>query len=83
MDYSNQYITTKVEIGKEFSCMTTFVYAKCTRSERQELWNDLITFSESYDGAWLIGGDFNVISKTREKLGGVGWDFILWMNLTP
>lgn len=38
--------------------------------ERKYLWNSLEILSQSIDGPWCVGGDFNVIADIEEKLGG-------------
>ncbi|WRX16205.1 Reverse transcriptase domain - like 10 [Theobroma cacao] len=49
---------------------TSFVYAKCTRLERRELWNNLRIISDSVQAPWLVGGDFNSIVSCDERLHG-------------
>ncbi|EOY34747.1 Uncharacterized protein TCM_042327 [Theobroma cacao] len=48
----------------------TFVYAKCTRQERLELWNCLRYLSLDMQGPWMVGGDFNTIVSCAERLNG-------------
>nr|XP_027103174.1 uncharacterized protein LOC113724473 [Coffea arabica] len=49
---------------------STFVYAKCTRQERHELWSTIQGISSTISRRpWLLGGDFNVISFLEEYLG--------------
>ncbi|XP_075108949.1 uncharacterized protein LOC142180776 [Nicotiana tabacum] len=48
----------------------TTVYAKCTTSERRDLWDNIHNMNNTIDGPWCIGGDFNIIMDTIEKLGG-------------
>ncbi|XP_075076585.1 uncharacterized protein LOC142163222 [Nicotiana tabacum] len=48
----------------------TAVYAKYTAGERKDLWESLVNIESQVDGAWCIGGDFNVILEPCEKLGG-------------
>lgn len=48
----------------------SFVYARCQVSERQALWTQLRNFSLSISKSWIIGGDFNTILYSNEKLGG-------------
>ncbi|EOY25449.1 Uncharacterized protein TCM_016755 [Theobroma cacao] len=48
----------------------TFVYAKCTRQERLELWNCLRSLSLDMQGPWMVGGDFNTIVSCAERLNG-------------
>ena len=47
----------------------TIVYAKCTRRERRDLWDQLRVVS-SNTLPWVVGGDFNIISSTTEREGG-------------
>ncbi|XP_060182548.1 uncharacterized protein LOC132612262 [Lycium barbarum] len=49
----------------------TAVYAKCTSTERKDLWDSLATVSANIDAPWCIGGDFNVIMDSNEKMGGL------------
>ncbi|XP_071913990.1 uncharacterized protein [Coffea arabica] len=44
----------------------SFIYAKCTRAERQTLWSELSSIVGSITWLWLIGGDFNIISTLAE-----------------
>ncbi|XP_071909667.1 uncharacterized protein [Coffea arabica] len=46
------------------------VYAKCTRVGRRELWRAMEEIARGLDGPWMVAGDFNVISKAEERLGG-------------
>ncbi|XP_042005828.1 uncharacterized protein LOC121754533 [Salvia splendens] len=46
------------------------VYAKCTRTERIHLWDELRECSILWEGSpWLIGGDFNTILHPRDRVG--------------
>ncbi|GAV67190.1 hypothetical protein CFOL_v3_10699, partial [Cephalotus follicularis] len=45
------------------------VYVSCEITRRQLLWHDLSNFDPG-SLPWLIGGDFNTISKPSEKCGG-------------
>ncbi|KAL2237198.1 UNVERIFIED_CONTAM: hypothetical protein Sindi_0911500 [Sesamum indicum] len=47
----------------------TFVYAKCYRSSRKILWEELTRIS-SHNVPWLEGGDFNAILHLNERQGG-------------
>lgn len=48
----------------------SFVYGKCTRSGRQELWAALRSVRHSVGSQpWAIGGDFNVIASLDEYSG--------------
>lgn len=48
----------------------TFVYAKCTPSERISVWHSLRLIHARIQGPWLVAGDFNCILNAEEKLGG-------------
>lgn len=48
----------------------SFIYGKCTRSARQDLWDSLSVISQSIGSQpWAIGGDFNVIASLEEYSG--------------
>ncbi|XP_035540358.1 uncharacterized protein LOC118344262 [Juglans regia] len=53
----------------------TFVYAKCSYVERRELWHDLEEWTV-LDQPWLVLGDFNVIRRDSERVGGNPRPFI-------
>ena len=48
----------------------SFVRAKCTMAEREDLWAGLRKDKEA-SVPWFIVGDFNVITGEEEKKGGV------------
>ncbi|KAH0679394.1 hypothetical protein KY284_020479 [Solanum tuberosum] len=54
---------------KEF--IISAVYARCNALERLELWEELDSIAERVQCPWVIGGDFNMILKKEEKLGGL------------
>nr|XP_027071629.1 uncharacterized protein LOC113696407 [Coffea arabica] len=60
-------------------------HAKCTDTERLELWSSLLVDNPD-QSPWLIVGDFNVIVSAEEKRGGLpfrpaeGWDFLDFMS---
>jgi hypothetical protein len=56
-----------LESNKKACCM--FVYATCTRSGHLQLWDSLSAIFASINDVWMVGGDFNVISKISEYLG--------------
>ncbi|XP_042035126.1 uncharacterized protein LOC121781455 [Salvia splendens] len=46
------------------------VYAKCTRGERHALWEKMRDTTQVSEGLpWFIGGDFNAILSSRDRLG--------------
>lgn len=50
-----------------------FVYAKCSKLERLDLWNKLRMVA-SVSQPWMVGGDFNTISISSERKGGASPD---------
>ncbi|KAL0440458.1 UNVERIFIED_CONTAM: hypothetical protein Slati_2528800 [Sesamum latifolium] len=48
----------------------TFIYAKCCRTPRKLLWEDLKKLSLP-KVPWIVGGDLNAILHTTENQGGV------------
>ncbi|KAL4385826.1 hypothetical protein GQ457_15G003020 [Hibiscus cannabinus] len=57
-----------VETSREF-CVS-FVYASPNKSKRSSLWAQLEALRPSGDVAWLLGGDFNAIASSSERMGG-------------
>ncbi|XP_035546560.1 uncharacterized protein LOC118348616 [Juglans regia] len=53
----------------------TFVYAKCSYVDRRELWHDIEEWTD-LDQPWLVLGDFNVIRRYSERVGGNPQPFI-------
>lgn len=52
----------------ERSIVLTFVYTKCTKIERRDLWHIMRSLDPSIP--WLVGGDFNIIQHPHERKGG-------------
>ncbi|KAK4710031.1 hypothetical protein R3W88_004544 [Solanum pinnatisectum] len=46
------------------------IYASTHRNMRKTLWNNLKNIKDTFDGKWLIGGDFNELLHNSEKKGG-------------
>ncbi|XP_047256075.1 uncharacterized protein LOC124888831 [Capsicum annuum] len=46
------------------------VYASPDLSTRLSLWEELCQLAQSHNEDWLIGGDFNEVLSSNEKLGG-------------
>lgn len=66
-----QSITSNVSLADgSLRIVLSVIYAKCTRSERKVLWNNLCMISPSISVPWILGGDLNVISNAMEKAGG-------------
>lgn len=49
--------------------LMTIVYAKCNRREIMELWEELRNIAV-WDIPWVIGGYFNIVANSDERLGG-------------
>ncbi|KAL0462890.1 UNVERIFIED_CONTAM: LINE-1 reverse transcriptase [Sesamum latifolium] len=67
---TSQILHVKISHGllaEDIFC--TFVYAKCYRSPRRLLWEDLAHLYMA-NVPWLIGGDFNSILHTNKNQGG-------------
>lgn len=47
----------------------TFVYAKCSQIEQNDLWNHLRGIS-SMGVPWVVLGGFNIIRSDEEHIGG-------------
>lgn len=45
------------------------IYAKCNSTERNDLWERLENLSTTIDNTWCVGGDFNIIMESEEKMG--------------
>ncbi|KAK6149903.1 hypothetical protein DH2020_017428 [Rehmannia glutinosa] len=49
----------------------TFVYAKCDRVARYDLWDTMREIAISMEGLpWLVSGDFNIFLHDHERVGG-------------
>ncbi|XP_059295529.1 uncharacterized protein LOC132048860 [Lycium ferocissimum] len=69
---SVQHVTLKLShINLQYEAYVTAVYAKCSGAERQELWDSIGQVALNVHVPWIVGGDFNVILKPEEKLGGL------------
>ncbi|KAK4707383.1 hypothetical protein R3W88_033072 [Solanum pinnatisectum] len=55
------------------SFMVSFIYAKCKEHMRRPLWDKLLHFANR-DIPWCTIGDFNVITNTEEKTGGIPYN---------
>ncbi|KAL0911913.1 hypothetical protein M5K25_017849 [Dendrobium thyrsiflorum] len=49
---------------------SSFVYASCSKSGRTSLWQNLCQWASAISGPWMLGGDFNIITQSEEKMGG-------------
>ena len=72
---SDKCISVSCKCGMvEDNFVISAVYAKCSRGERMELWNDLEGIASTLD-AWLVGGDFNIVREVGERFGGNSIDY--------
>lgn len=62
---------TSPQISSPF--LLTLVYAKCTRRDRKDLWEDLKRLDQS-SLPWCVGGDYNIIVDVVERQGGADPD---------
>ncbi|CAN0904834.1 hypothetical protein LINGRAHAP2_LOCUS23326 [Linum grandiflorum] len=49
----------------------TFVYEAPDRSDREEVWNQILEFRRDQNKPWCLIGDFNSITTREEKEGGI------------
>lgn len=65
-----QNLHATIQITSEsFLCFFTAIYASIDFQSRTKLWKELVTYSDSVNGDWLIGGDFNEVLKASETYG--------------
>ncbi|WMV47268.1 hypothetical protein MTR67_040653, partial [Solanum verrucosum] len=57
----------KKKKGEQFRWCYTGVYGPHTNSEREDLWYELALIRGTWDGQWVLGGDFNVCRFDYEK----------------
>ena len=53
------------------SLLATFVYASNSIDERECLWHDLVQLNVDNNYPWIGFGDFNMVLKMDEKIGGL------------
>ncbi|CAI0537490.1 unnamed protein product, partial [Linum tenue] len=66
----SQVIHLLVEVPRASAWILLAIYASPRPVERQNLWEELVGFSDASSLPWLLIGDFNEISSSAEKLGG-------------
>lgn len=69
---ATQHIT--VDVDGDYTFRFSCIYAKCTRAERVELWDQIRALS-NINIPGLVGGDFNMILRATEKRGGLAPDY--------
>lgn len=58
-------------VGPSALFFFTAVYASPAEENRSQLWNDLRQIAQGTQGPWVLDGDFNDITATHEKQGGI------------
>ncbi|XP_059288381.1 uncharacterized protein LOC132041688 [Lycium ferocissimum] len=67
-----QHVTFKLSnVNRPQEAYVTAVYAKCIAVERQDLWDSIVQVALNVQVPWIVEGDFNVILKPEENLGGL------------
>ncbi|KAL0923443.1 hypothetical protein M5K25_007500 [Dendrobium thyrsiflorum] len=65
----NQVLHCQIKI-LNISLYASFIYASSFYLVRKQLWKLLTDFCDVCDGPWFVGGDFNSICNTGERIGG-------------
>ncbi|KAK1261719.1 hypothetical protein QJS04_geneDACA011582 [Acorus gramineus] len=68
---SDQYVHSEVTLkdsGLRF--LLTITYGSNSPAERLVMWDDIISLAQHISIPWLVGGDFNEVRFTNEKMGG-------------
>ncbi|KAK4710020.1 hypothetical protein R3W88_004533 [Solanum pinnatisectum] len=52
------------------SWLLSCIYASTCLNSRKILWDNLRRIKDTYDGKWIIDGDFNKLLTKAEKIGG-------------
>lgn len=68
---TDNYINSLVFVNStDVPWQLTVVYGSPVPHQRQLFWDDLSTIGNSFAGAWLVIGDFNVVLSSADKIGG-------------
>ncbi|XP_074265666.1 uncharacterized protein LOC141588110 [Silene latifolia] len=65
--FIHMHVVNKIDQMQFFQ---TIVYAFNGVGERESLWLNLKSIAQQINGPWIIGGDFNCVLQTNERLGG-------------
>ena len=65
-----QGVYALVEVSNSISFVITAIYASPKFQFRKTLWDDLSAFAAGLSQPWLVIGDFNEVTNSREKFGG-------------
>lgn len=64
-------VSAEVEdLGTNKRQLITSVYGPNSNSKRPDLWRELNSIRGSWNGAWCVGGDRNIVRFPSKKLGG-------------
>ncbi|KAK1266400.1 hypothetical protein QJS04_geneDACA002710 [Acorus gramineus] len=74
LSFSDQFMHCKVSPASgQPSFFLTAIYASNITAKRFHLWDELRQLSSSVgSGQWILGGDFNEVRFSHEKVGGRG-----------
>ncbi|XP_074313875.1 uncharacterized protein LOC141649075 [Silene latifolia] len=71
LDITSQTIHAQITIkGINLVFRFTLVYGYNKPAERVDLWKSLQRYKSMHHGPWLVGGDFNNLLFSNERLGG-------------
>lgn len=70
---SDQLIHCKISYNSR-SFLATFCYGRNEATDRERMWNLLMSISRSSFGPWIILRDFNTVHWGHEKQGGAAPD---------
>lgn len=71
LSYAEQQLSIKMLFPNGHQVVSMLVYAECSAAERLLLWEGLYELGQNMNFPWIVGGDFNVIMDTEEKIGGL------------
>lgn len=68
MNVASQVITCKFTgINQQLTWHLSAVYADCNPVVRRELWTELEVNRNSFEGPWVVCGDFNITRLVSER----------------
>ena len=69
---SDQLIHVAVKIyQKQISFLASFLYGLHSRGEQSSLWKSLVKiYGLAGNLSWIVMGDFNVVRRSEERVGG-------------
>ncbi|XP_074278228.1 uncharacterized protein LOC141601821 [Silene latifolia] len=70
-DVTTQCIHSKImDKARKIAFWYTVVYGLNQLNERDAIWNSLRSYHGRVTGPWLVGGDFNSVMASDERIGG-------------